>query len=68
MKKYGCCPHAGFAPPGDGDWTVTRRTFLKGMGAATIGGVALSGLSWPAILAAAPEEEAIRDRAASAQG
>ena len=58
MKKYGCCPHAGFAPPGDGDWTVTRRTFLKGMGAATIGGVALSGLSWPAILAAAPEEEA----------
>jgi hypothetical protein len=58
MKKYGCCPNAGFVPPGDGGWTVTRRTFLKGMGAATLGGVALSGLSWPALLAAAPEDEA----------
>jgi hypothetical protein len=57
-----CCPQAGFEAPGDGRWTVTRRTFLKGMGAATLGGVALSGLSWPALLAAAPEEEGFEIR------
>lgn len=40
-----CCPcgepHAADIPG------VSRRTFLKGMGTAALGGVALTGLSWP---------------------
>ncbi len=52
-----CCPSTGFEAGSPGGSSVTRRTFLKGMGAVTIGGVALSGLSWPGLLAAAQEEE-----------
>ena len=57
LSQARCCPHGGVSPSGAGGRPVTRRTFLKGMGAATLGGVVLSELSWPALLAAAPEGE-----------
>jgi hypothetical protein len=56
MKKH-CCSGPIIVAPAAGGRAVTRRTFLKGMGAATLGSVALSGLSWPAISAAEPLEE-----------
>lgn len=52
-----CCPSDGSGAFDASGHAVTRRTFLKGMGAATLGGVALSGLSWPALLAGEPEAE-----------
>jgi hypothetical protein len=36
---------------------LTRRTFLGGVGGAALGGVVLTGLSWPALAAAAGEED-----------
>ena len=40
-----CCPCGeAHASPGPG---VTRRTFLKGMGATALGSVAAGGLAWP---------------------
>jgi hypothetical protein len=56
MKKH-CCPSSGIGAPGRVGRAVTRRTFLRGMGAATLGSVALSGLSWPAVSKAGPVEE-----------
>ncbi|MGD2246269.1 MAG: twin-arginine translocation signal domain-containing protein, partial [Candidatus Aminicenantes bacterium] len=48
-----CCPHEGAKSAGAN--TLTRRTFLKGMGATAIGGMALSGLSWPLLSAEGTE-------------
>lgn len=44
-----CCPSEGGKPAGAN--TLTRRTFLKGVGTTAIGGMALSGLSWPLLSA-----------------
>ena len=44
-----CCPN-----------TLTRRTFLKGVGATAIGGMALGGLSWPLLSAEGTEEFILR--------
>ncbi len=54
-----CCPHVGAKSAGAN--TLTRRTFLKGMGATAIGGMALSGLSWP-LLSAEGTEKLIEKR------
>jgi hypothetical protein len=40
-----CCPHVNPAP--NGPRAFSRRTFLKGMGATAVAGVALGKLSWP---------------------
>jgi hypothetical protein len=40
-----CCPHAGLVP--NGSRAFSRRTFLKGMGATAVAGMALGKLSWP---------------------
>ena len=40
-----CCPCGESIPAGSD--ILTRRTFLKGLGATALGGMALSGLSWP---------------------
>ena len=44
-----CCPRQ--AGQSAGSNALSRRTFLKGMGAATLSGMALSGLSWPLLSA-----------------
>jgi hypothetical protein len=49
-----CCPHEGGKSAGTN--TLTRRTFLKGVGATALGGMALSGLSWPLLSAEGTEE------------
>lgn len=51
-----CCPRED-GIPGSAN-TLSRRTFLKGMGATALGGMALGGLSWP--LLSADETEAPR--------
>ena len=49
-----CCPCCDRSETG-GDEGLTRRSFLEGVGGlAALGGVALSGLSWPAISAGEP--------------
>jgi len=40
-----CCPHGSLLP--NGPRGFSRRTFLKGMGATAVAGVALGKLSWP---------------------
>lgn len=40
--------------------TLTRRTFLKGMGATALGGMALSGLSWPLLARGETEDIAFQ--------
>jgi len=50
-----CCPNMNTPIAGG---PLTRRTFLKGMGATAIGGIALGGLSWPVLSAVEVEEEA----------
>ena len=52
-----CCPCE--AEKSAGVNSLTRRTFLKGVGASALGGVALSGLSWP-LLSAEDNEEFIQ--------
>ena len=49
-----CCPRCCPAEPQDADG-VTRRGFLGGVGGATLGGLALTGLSWTSLSAAEPE-------------
>ena len=44
-----CCPCCSASSARVGD--MTRRAFVGGMGAATIGGAALSGLTWSALVA-----------------
>jgi hypothetical protein len=53
-----CCPCEGEKSAGAN--TLTRRTFLRGMGATAIGGVVLSGLSWPLPQAEGTEEFILR--------
>jgi hypothetical protein len=65
MRKYAsnskpkiqphCCP--GGEAISSGRNTLTRRTFLKGLGVTTLGGMALKGLSWPMLSAIEMEEE-----------
>ncbi len=61
--KTGCQPHC--CPREDAfssrHKTLTRRTFLKGMGATALGGMALSGLSWP-LLARGETEDLVFQR------
>lgn len=49
-----CCPCGESIPHGSD--ALTRRTFLKGLGATALGGAALSGLSWPVLAANEAEE------------
>jgi len=49
-----CCPCGESIITGRD--TLTRRTFLKGLGATALGGAALSGLSWPVLAANGAEE------------
>ena len=51
-----CCPGGDATLLGRN--TFSRRTFLKGLGATAIGGMALKGLSWPVLSAIEMEEEA----------
>ena len=53
-----CCPHEGGKSAGAN--TLTRRTFLKGVGATALSGIALSGLSWPLLSAEGTEEHILR--------
>jgi hypothetical protein len=54
-----CCPCGGSAHPSGS--SLSRRDFLKGAGAAALGGVAAGGLAWPLSAApAAPVEAAWR--------
>ncbi|MFZ2055607.1 MAG: hypothetical protein WAU81_15565 [Candidatus Aminicenantales bacterium] len=51
-----CCPHGGLAP--NGPKAFSRRTFLKGMGATAVAGMALGKLSWPLPVGAEVESNA----------
>ena len=53
-----CCPSEGGNSAGAN--TLTRRTFLKGVGATAIGGMTLSGLSWPLLSADGTEEPMLK--------
>ncbi|MDH5706672.1 MAG: twin-arginine translocation signal domain-containing protein, partial [Candidatus Aminicenantes bacterium] len=53
-----CCPRVDAIS--SGSHTLTRRTFLKGMGATALGGMALSGLSWPVLAAGETEDLAFQ--------
>ncbi len=49
-QRMTCCPCGGDdGPSSDG---ITRRTFLQGVGGATVFGAALAGLTWKAVAAA----------------
>jgi hypothetical protein len=50
-----CCPRCESAE--SAALTLTRRGFLEGVGAVALGGVALTGLSWPALAATDEREE-----------
>ena len=50
-----CCPNSGLIP--NGRKTFTRRTFLKGMGATAVTGMALGKLSWPLPVGAEAESD-----------
>jgi hypothetical protein len=49
-----CCPCGESIPTGSD--ALTRRTFLKGLGTTALGGMALSGLSWPLLAQNEAEE------------
>ena len=53
-----CCPHEGGKTARAN--TLTRRTFLKGVGATALSGVALSGLSWPLLSQEGTEEPLLK--------
>ncbi len=53
-----CCPCGESIPTGSD--ALTRRTFLMGLGATALGGMALSGLSWPILAANEAEEPAFK--------
>lgn len=53
-----CCPCGDSFPTGNDG--LTRRTFLKGLGATALGGMVLSGPSWPALAANETEEPDFR--------
>lgn len=51
--RHACCPCVHEHETAESG--VSRRTFLGGMGGATLGGIALSGLSWSMLSAAEPD-------------
>ncbi len=53
-----CCPRGDSISTGSK--TLSRRTFLKGLGATALGGMAIGGLSWPTLAALETEEPSLK--------